>query len=222
MGYSRYWNRTSKPINEDFIAKMQEIIKTCTVKGIKLCNGSGEGKPIVSLEEVSLNGDRSRGLDYESFNIDNEDTGYNFCKTARKPYDAAVRLALVAAEECGLVTNVRDDDRGKNNTMYSDEDYLEYDRGDITYDELTGRNLEPKAKSKTDRLIEINNVDPTLFSEDEWNTNLINWANELDMSVGALLHELEKLNEDLNKQAMQEEIRFILNDTDMSGLLSDE
>ena len=33
MGYTRYWERTEKPITEDFVEEVKEIIRDCAKKG---------------------------------------------------------------------------------------------------------------------------------------------------------------------------------------------
>lgn len=122
MGYTRYWNRTKKKIDADLIIKVCEVIADCDEKGIAIRNGWGEGNPLVTLDYISINGDKTNDLDHESFFIDDKDTGFNFCKTARKPYDYAVREILKYAEENGFVTDVHDD--GDNDEIISDEEYL--------------------------------------------------------------------------------------------------
>lgn len=121
MGFTRYWIRTKKKINKDFVVKVCEIIADCDEKGITIRNWCGEGNPVVTLERISLNGNSEHQLDHESFVIDKE-VGLNFCKTARKPYDYAVREILKYAEENGFVTEVEEDD--ENNEVISDTEYL--------------------------------------------------------------------------------------------------
>lgn len=121
MGYTRYWERTEKPITEDFVEEVKEIIRDCAKKGIAIRNWDGKGKPVVTTEIISLNGNEDYDLYHESFVIDSE-LGFHFCKTARKPYDYAVRKILKLAKDYGLVTKVSSD--GANNKVYSDEEYL--------------------------------------------------------------------------------------------------
>ena len=121
MGYTRYWVRTEKPITEDFVEEVKEIIRDCAKKGIAIRGCDGKGKPLVTTEIISLNGNADYNLYHESFVIDGE-IGFQFCKTARKPYDYAVRKILKKAKDYGLVTNVSSD--GANNKVYSDEEYL--------------------------------------------------------------------------------------------------
>ena len=124
MGYTRYWERTEKPITEDFLEEVKEIIRDCAKKGIAIRGWSGEGKPTLTTDKIAFNGNgkADKDLSHETFSISNNETGFDFCKTARKPYDYAVRRVLKLAKQYGLVTKVSSD--GANNKIYSDEEYL--------------------------------------------------------------------------------------------------
>ena len=123
MGYTRYWERTDKAITDDFVAEVNEIIEECTAHGITIRDGFGEGEPVVSLEKIWINGTDENDLGHETFYLGNEPKEFDFCKTACKPYDYAVREILKVAELYGLVVNVRDD--GKYDEIISDADYIE-------------------------------------------------------------------------------------------------
>lgn len=122
MGYTRYWKRTNKPITQDFVDEVNRIIADSRSKGITICNGLGEGEPVVTLTKISFNGNGEHELDHETCYFDNEETGFAFCKTARKPYDYTVRNVLKAAEKLGIITDVSSD--GENEHIVSDTDYL--------------------------------------------------------------------------------------------------
>ena len=122
MGYTRYWEQTGKPITQEFIDKINEILADCKSKGICIKDGNGENEPIVTMDKVIFNGNADKNLDHESFYISNGTTGFQFCKTARKPYDYAVRQALKVAEEMGIITNVSSD--GDNDEIISDAKFL--------------------------------------------------------------------------------------------------
>lgn len=122
MGYTRYWHRTKKKIDADFIVAVCDVIADCNSKGIAIRDGYGEGNPIVTLDVIAINGDGEKGLDHETLFFDDKETGFNFCKTARKPYDYAVRKILKYAEENGFITDVSSD--GENERIISDADYL--------------------------------------------------------------------------------------------------
>lgn len=125
MGYTHYWNYNPNQIKEseelrrkfkkasNLIAKFARFSKNqihIHAQGIvgghyndqpfKLCGGFGKGTPIINESMVWFNGDESKGMNHETFCINIFDQrnpdGFNFCKTARKPYDVAVCYALLA------------------------------------------------------------------------------------------------------------------------------
>ena len=123
MGYTRYWTRTDRPINQDVVDGVKEILDDCARKGIAIRGPLGDGEPIVSLEKIAFNGngEGTNDLSHESFVID-EDNTWNFCKTARKPYDLAVRRVLVLLEDYDIVKDVSSD--GPNERICTDEEYI--------------------------------------------------------------------------------------------------
>ena len=121
MGYTRYWERTNKAITEEFVKEVKTIIGDSLSKGIVICGWDGTGTPEITTEEISFNGNGSKNLDHETLFIGKE-TGFNFCKTACKPYDYTVRKVLRAALKEGLIVSLSDD--GTNEEIISDEDYL--------------------------------------------------------------------------------------------------
>ena len=123
MGYTRYWDRTNQPITEDFCEAVRKIIEDSKAKGIFIGNAWGEGEPVITPDKIAFNGDASKDLDHESCYFSNEDEiGFDFCKTARKPYDYTVREVLKVAEQMNIITNLRSD--GENEEIISDDDYL--------------------------------------------------------------------------------------------------
>ena len=124
MGYTRYWNRTKEPITEDFVEEVKQIIIDSAKKGIAIRNWDGKGRPTITIDLIAFNGNENTdmNLSHESFVLNNVETGFGFCKTARKPYDYTVRRVLKLAKNYGLVTDVCSD--GANNKIYSDEEYM--------------------------------------------------------------------------------------------------
>lgn len=120
MGYTRYWNRTAKKFDEEFVKFCNEVFKTCAKLGITICDTWGENEPIVNTNGIAFNGDASKNLDHESCVLDSE-VGFNFCKTARKPYDYAVRTILREAFVRGYIDELSDD--GINEDIISDNEY---------------------------------------------------------------------------------------------------
>lgn len=122
MGFTRYWNRTDKPITPEFIDAVNEVIEDCKKRGIVLRQGRDNPTPLVTSTEIMFNGNSEKRLGCESFFIDNDNTGFNFCKTKGYPYDYAVRTVLEIAEKMGLVTNVSSD--GKIGYVMSDDEFI--------------------------------------------------------------------------------------------------
>lgn len=120
MGYTRYWERTAKEFDEEFVKFCKEVFKTCNKLGISIRNWNGEGQPTANLNLIAFNGDSNKDLDHESFILDNK-FGFNFCKTARKPYDYAVRTILREAFVKGYINELSDD--GINEDVISDDEY---------------------------------------------------------------------------------------------------
>ncbi len=132
MGYTRYWKRTNFKIPSAFLDEVVDIFEECRLKGIILRNGLGEDTPEISKDGVIFNGDAKNpytDLSHETFCITNNpnEEGFNFCKTARKPYDYAVRKVLALAVKYKLVKDVSSD--GPNRTVLSDMDYITKDCG---------------------------------------------------------------------------------------------
>lgn len=103
MGYTHYFDFNRKPADiENGDKKFKEAVelfkeKLAKLPPVRLRGGSGKGEPVMTDKVLCFNGDASKGEDYETMYIsyEDEDAGYNFCKTARQPYDAAVCLALL-------------------------------------------------------------------------------------------------------------------------------
>ena len=113
MGYTHYWtfHRNKTKDNTNFAKAVEEIKKiyanlpkrTKSAGGyyanhhVKIMDGVGKGVPEFTATSVCFNGNAKNGTDHETFSIDfNIDTGWNFCKTARKPYDLLVCCSLIA------------------------------------------------------------------------------------------------------------------------------
>ena len=129
MGYTRYWSRTDKPITQDFVDAVNNIITEAKARGITICGWDGTGEPEVTLERISFNG-KAPHLDHESCGFDNKPTDFDFCKTAEKPYDWVVKRVLEVGMAMEIVENVSDDGEAEE---FNDEQYMEY------YEELKRR-----------------------------------------------------------------------------------
>jgi len=119
MGYTHYYTISemglaiSRDINyKKFTIMAESIITHAEESGIALADGLGEtlGAWEVSNETVRLNG---YGADsHETFGVPRVASVYggNFCKTARKPYDAVVTALLIALQDAyGDSANVESD-----------------------------------------------------------------------------------------------------------------
>ena len=125
MGYTHYWEKTkkTKPSTWKKFTTFVENLLTYKVNGQKVdntaggtCevavikNGLGVDEPVITDDEVLFNGDASQGLDHETFGIERCDTsGFDFCKTDRKPYDPVVVACLIEAERLGIIDEWRSD-----------------------------------------------------------------------------------------------------------------
>ena len=96
MGYTNYWTQ-KKPFNNnqwDIIKKEYDYIK----ENFSNDDGIIEDQTEKS-DEIIFNGKSKNNLDHETFVLtkdfrepfyNGDDVKFNFCKTARKPYDLAV------------------------------------------------------------------------------------------------------------------------------------
>lgn len=104
MGYTHYWNLKER--NPKKFKEAVELFKTCWNKvkekygndTPELYDGAGRTpSPIISDTCLCFNGKGE--LAHETFRIEVGDSGFDFCKTARKPYDLAVCLVLLSFKE---------------------------------------------------------------------------------------------------------------------------
>jgi hypothetical protein len=96
MGYTVYWTHQRSFTTQEWENIRQAV---CNMfKRLKQVKGScGTGRPEIDNDSIHFNGDATKGEDHESFYLDREGDGFNFCKTARKPYDRFVKAVLVVA-----------------------------------------------------------------------------------------------------------------------------
>lgn len=104
MGYSHYWNFTGKVAPKDLrdgeerFAEAARIINVCADKvkgtGVEIAGGDGNGNPVINERKICFNGKGKES--HETFCIALDRDGWDFCKTAHKPYDILVCLSLLA------------------------------------------------------------------------------------------------------------------------------
>lgn len=112
MGYTHYWNlEPTEKTKEQVKTALTEIAnlfdklpKHSTSAGgyyvdepLRLKGGMGNGKMHINDELLIFNGDAKQSLNHDAFYFDLTNlTEFTYCKTARKPYDFAVCVALLA------------------------------------------------------------------------------------------------------------------------------
>lgn len=128
MGYTNYWLPKKLKENEvpaQFWKDAEEILDIIISKGVILATGDGEkkletGHDIINQTTMTDNeypsivfngycyGHGGDDESYETFGLTFDGT-WNFCKTARLPYDLAVKCILMLAEKYDLLAVDKDD-----------------------------------------------------------------------------------------------------------------
>lgn len=103
MGYTRYWENTKKQIDDETLETIKNIIDIAKED----YNIDIDVKSLTNMC-IKLNGDESKDLDHEDFLI-NLNSGFNFCKTNKKPYDVVVNAILKLLESIGKIHDVEND-----------------------------------------------------------------------------------------------------------------
>lgn len=102
MGYTHYFQQ-KKPVNDEQWAAFQhdaEILLNYIKKETDIVLESNDDNGIlINDQRVNLNGDSSCDLDHETFYLEKDYRDFNFCKTARKPYDLVVCALLLLAHK---------------------------------------------------------------------------------------------------------------------------
>ena len=92
MGYTHYWTLQNGIEQADwnkFLEVAREIIKTAQDAGVRLEDNSSDSA-------IFINGVGEQA--HETFLMRTDDVGFNFCKTAEKPYDSVVTAILILAK----------------------------------------------------------------------------------------------------------------------------
>lgn len=94
MGYTSYWDPISTPIAipKKALNLCREVIDYGHEHGVICLESDDNSPPIVSSKMIRFNGIGENG--HETFWWENK-AGFNFCKTARKPYDLYVCAILL-------------------------------------------------------------------------------------------------------------------------------
>jgi len=116
MGYTHYFQKVGTTRDdalrfEMFANGARTIIEYATkYDNIQIADGMGDelDKWEITNEMIRFNG---YGADaHETFYWNINESGFNFCKTARKPYDAVITACLIHLKECyGSAVNIGSD-----------------------------------------------------------------------------------------------------------------
>ncbi len=99
IGYTHYFPQLRPLTDEEWNGITADIKALCAASPVTLCNGSGDigSDPEFLVGAIAFNGEDNMNDDaHETFWLPKSDTDFNFCKTARKPYDLIVTAALCA------------------------------------------------------------------------------------------------------------------------------
>lgn len=118
MGYTHYWN-TKKATNKAWDELCETVTKLIDSLEDKITGGDGYGLPEISKDCICFNGDAVEGEEHESFYILKGSESWDFCKTARKPYDAVVVATLIEAKRLKIVSSWDSD---------GSDDYNDFDK----------------------------------------------------------------------------------------------
>lgn len=138
MGYSIYWTPkklTEEQVPDQFWKDCEKVLDKIISKGITLATPDGtevldSGHKIINYWEpeenrapgLCFNGFLDRGCETFALVFDGE---WNCCKTAREPYDLAVKCILMLAEKYDLLEK-EDDREGRIWAFDGDEKDPEY------------------------------------------------------------------------------------------------
>ena len=96
MGYTVYYSQ-KRPFTNLEWQRITDNVRDMFNRLKQVKGGSGEGRPLIDNTDIIFNGDGSKGEDHETFQLMKAGDGFQFCKTARKPYDRYVKAMLVVA-----------------------------------------------------------------------------------------------------------------------------
>jgi hypothetical protein len=125
MGYTHYWTIKEELPREKFTQwteGVKVIVETAIEAGIRLGNGLGKDAPEISDTLIVFNG--VGVFSHESFGVSFDDIGFDFCKTAAKPYDAVVTASLIHAKKIF----------GDAIEIKSDGEWAEWEGGQLLYE----------------------------------------------------------------------------------------
>ena len=92
MGYTHYYKRQRELTDEETNDIMRDVRAVLTKNTVPLGGWDGTGEVELNDDTVRLNGVGEEG--HETYRFPG-DLGFDFCKTARKPYDVVVTAILI-------------------------------------------------------------------------------------------------------------------------------
>lgn len=151
MGYTHYWSIERKPTDSEWTAFMEAAAKIITTaKNSYFINLAWEFDEPTRKPEVSMGLIRFNGIDedgHETFYFERKVTDFQFCKTARKDYDAPVTAILIAAKQyLGSAFDWRSD--GYGISAVDGSIYNDHGDGLKLYNEAMGASLDNTNASK--------------------------------------------------------------------------
>lgn len=122
MGYTHYFTTRATLKNEVWSELLTDVAKIISASGITIGGWDGLGAPTLSSEKIVFNGSPA----YETFHLPHKGNGFEFCKTARLPYDKVVTAVLIRAR----------DYYGDEIQLSSDGDWVEWSEGVQLYTQV--------------------------------------------------------------------------------------
>ena len=114
MGFTRYWEGYPASVDEGTWTKITEdVVQIYLNTDVMICRSYGENDlPAANTVCIEFNGFAEDA--HEDFLVYREpdDPGFDFCKTARKPYDVVVAAVLIVLQHYLPELDVSSDDDG--------------------------------------------------------------------------------------------------------------
>lgn len=112
MGYTHYFSQNKQPTDEQWqalkekVTRVYDVMRTIPAERFRVCDGSGEIPIRQALDlfteqgqSICFNGAAKLEQDHETFYLTQKcNKNFEFCKTARKPYDFLVVAVLILAD----------------------------------------------------------------------------------------------------------------------------
>jgi hypothetical protein len=96
MGYTVFFEQ-NRPFTTSEWGNIRAAVIPMFNRLKQIKGGNGTGRPIIDNSDIVFNGDNSKNEDHGTFRLSKNGNGFNFCKTARKPYDRFVKAVLIVA-----------------------------------------------------------------------------------------------------------------------------